>query len=172
MSYAALILFDKDGNAAVHEEYKNSWGGSALVWASLCEEYGVTPRDGEYDPWSHLWERVKDGSTILKPFEKVVLYFTYDNALVKAENFEKLADALREFWIAHQKPTRANHLDAWSRDLRKLPEGTQAIGLWATSVCECPWTGFDEEEEKHTFYNLAEGEKHWFIFDELEKDES
>lgn len=42
---------------------------------------------------------------------------------------------------------------------------TDAIGVHTTSICENPWMEWDEELDESVPYDIAKGEKHWFLFE-------
>lgn len=135
-----------------------------MVWESLCDRY-LDPEEQlfVFDRWPALWKRVDEGDIILRPWEHTVLRFTFDNALVRREDFDILAAALEMFQEAHQKSGSACHLRVWAQEIRELVDGEMAVGLHATSVNANPWYDYDEESEEYTPYNVNTGDRHWFI---------
>lgn len=166
MSSTALIEFSEN-LADSYYEFRNAWGGAARIWGSLFEAY--IEKKYEYDSWlmaandGRLWEVVHDER--LSRAERVVYLMTCDNALVKNENFKEMAKALREFAVKHPVDVAVCHLESWA----KVFESSQAevIGLYATSVVENPWFGWNEEKDEPEPYDISKGDKHWFVFDRL-----
>ena len=39
--------------------------------------------------------------------------------------------------------------------------------LHATSICENPWIEWSEELDESVPYDIAKGDKHWFVFESL-----
>lgn len=137
-----------------------------MVWIALADRY-LSEEDrrtiGPLKEWPEVWARVDDGRIILQPWEHTVLRFTFDNALVRREDFDVLIAALTLFQEAHLKPGTVCHLRAWAQEIRELPEDTMAVGLHGTSVSENPWYDYDEEADEYTPYNVNTGDRHWFI---------
>ena len=151
MSYCALVNF-RDGAADDQMEWRNSWGGSAAIWTYLFDKY-VEKRHA-YDNWmgdedGRLWALAKDPR--LTDAERNVLRFTFDNALVFAEDFPSLARDLREVGASIEGST---HLESWAAHVESLD--ALAVGLHGTSVSENPWFTWDEESEETVPYRLEE----------------
>jgi hypothetical protein len=172
MSYMQLIAF-RNGEAEPDEEYKNSWGGAAMIWNALVRKYqsnfllGRSPRKICFEEWQDLFDAVKAERLKLHPWEQCVLEWTYDNALVRREHLREIAVALEKFEDAHAIPNQICHLKAAALRMRKLAEdeSVEAVGLYAMSVSENPWLEQDGEEERP--YSLKTGTRHWFV--ELEQ---
>lgn len=165
MTTTSLIEF-VDGVAQAEYEFGNSWGGAARVWDSLFKKY--IPKKHEFDNWmqaaedKRLWSVCEDPR--LSDAERMVYAFTMDNALVKKDDFAAMAKALREF-IQQNPRDGVCHLEAFAKVFEES-EG-DAMGLHATSVCENPWISCDEEQDESVPYNIATGEKHFFVFESL-----
>lgn len=166
MSWMELKVINKDGDVLTAEEYKNAWGGAAFIWDALCKRYDVKDKYGyhSFDAWNILWNKVRDKEINLRPFEHNVLYFTYDNALVRKEDMELLAKSLRLFDEEHKYQFRVNHCLAIADTIDKYTNDNDVcgLGLYATSVGDDPWTEFNEKD-KYNYYNINKGDKHWFI---------
>ncbi len=165
MTTTSLVEF-VNGVADAQYEFQNSWGGAARIWGSLFSKY--IPKQHEYDNWmqaaedKRLWGICKDPR--LSDAERIVYAFSMDNALVKKEDFAAMAKALREF--VEQNPREGIcHLEAFA----KVFDESQgdAIGLHATSICENPWIEWSEELDESVPYDIAKGEKHFFVFESL-----
>jgi len=170
MSSTQLVEF-RDGIAYGCTEYRNSWGGAARIWDSIWDKYGT--KKHEYDNWlsaatdGRLWRLWETEG--FSECEKLAYLFTCDNALVAKEDFKKVAIALRDF--ARIYPTTGCcHLNAFA-DYFDASEG-DAIGLYATTVTENPWFSWDEEKDESVPYELATGQRHWFIADRLSESAS
>ena len=170
MTTTSLIEF-KDGVADGEYEFGNSWGGAARAWDSLFKKY--IPKKFKYDNWmlaaedKRLWTLGKDPR--LSDAERSVYYFFCDNALVKKEDFPRMAQALREFIENHPVDGKVDHLESFAKVFDQATG--DAIGVHTTSICENPWIEWDEEGDGEIPYDIAKGEKHWFLF-ETEGDEA
>ncbi len=168
MSSVSLVEF-VDGVAANWHEFSNSWGGAARVWQTLFEKY--IPKKSEWDGFltaaddGRLWKVCRDER--LSDAERIVYGFCCDDALVKRGDFRRMADALREF--ARQNPVSGVvcHMEGFAKVFDDA--SGDAIGLYATSVGEDPWTTYDDKKDEYAPYDIRTGSKHWFLFDELEK---
>lgn len=166
MSSTELIEF-KDNVASESYEFRNSWGGAARIWHSLFESY--IEKKHEYDNWmtaakdGRLWKVWRDDR--VSDAERVVYWMCCDNALVKRENFAAMASALREFATKHPVDGNVCHLEAWAKVFDE--SDAEAIGLYATSVGDNPWHGWNEETYENEPYDIGKGDKHWFVFDRL-----
>jgi hypothetical protein len=163
MSSCAIIIF-RNGKADSAIEMKNAWLGSAFVWTKLFDKH-VTKRF-KYDSWlnepQRLWD-LKD-SDKLEKCEKVVLRMTFDNVLIRKEDFSRLTFFISLFETFHDRDG-SSHLPLIRECLNKLSEdeSVDAIGFWGTTVCDNPWYSWDEEKEDEVPYDISTGEEHWFL---------
>jgi len=168
MSSTELIEFH-NGVADNSYEFKNSWGGSARIWDSLFKAY--IPKEQEYDNWiqaaqdNRLWSVWKNNR--LSNAERLVYWFSCDNALVAKENFTEMASALREFATKHPCTDKVCHLENFAKVFNE--SDADAIGLHGTSVVENPWFNWCEEQGESIPYDITKGNKHWFVFERLKK---
>lgn len=175
MSYCELVFF-RQGKAADGIEFRNSWGGSARIWDALFNRYLKDP-DVEYDSW--LTRQMKPGGSRalwdlgkrrdLPEFERAVMMFTYDFALVKQKDFPRLAADLRKFAEAYPvQRGNVDHLVSWA-DAIEIQIGTDAdaVAVYGTS-CGERWMSVpmpDDEDSRP--YDMAVDDKHWDIYEEL-----
>jgi hypothetical protein len=159
-----LKFVHADGEVLDHREYENSWGYAARIWTALFDMYCKNPAI-QYDNWmdgeriKELWKLVYDDR--LTEFERHVLASTFDNAVVKKEDFSQLAEKLLKFAAKHYQLGQVGHLELVASELRTAPDGVIAAFWHQTSVAEDPWYGeFGTNEEKP--YNMLKGDKHWF----------
>jgi len=176
MSYTTLIGIGKDGTPRTYEEYRNAWGGAAYIWTSLIDAYlvgrgGATSlgammcQDENMNGMKPLWELGKD-LRVPENF-RFILLSTFDRAMVRASDFNRLADAMDEFVRTFPPGDRACSLPAQAQTLRQMAlSGEWRAACWhQTSVSENPWIGWDEEKDESIPYNIDTGEDHFFIFD-------
>ena len=181
MSYTEIYAFDKDGKAYLAGEVHNSWRGAMAVWRTMEERYlpqyelhGIkTSRvisgiNGEKDPARKIWELADDPEIPLH--ERIVMFTTFDDCLVKKENIKQVIEAFRKF-------EGETSLEEQAKILEKLDQNKDviAVGWNATSVCADNWGnigGYDEEMEENIPYTCLTGDRHFWLFDELEKGET
>ena len=196
MSCTEIYAFDKAGNAGLFGETKNSWRGGMAVWKIMearhlpqyIPEYvkhmsryrpGMTPAEleemigyrpsrtvtiGNENPTKEIWELADN--PIIPRHEGIVLFTTFDNALVRREHFQEVIDAFRAFGGKTSLPEQADILEKML-----LQDDIIAAGWKQTSVNGDTWEnagGYNEETEESIPYNCLTGTRHYWIFDEIE----
>ncbi|HMI92440.1 MAG TPA: hypothetical protein VK509_13795, partial [Polyangiales bacterium] len=104
----------------------------------------------------------------LEIWERVVLYATYDKALVRGEELEAYAAACERFYAAYQRPGYACHLAEFARLAREAKQqGAVALGFCQTSVGESHWSvppdDPDSDDAEWRPYDLSVDTDHWFV---------
>lgn len=170
MSYTQLMIAGDDGEMVGGPEYRNSHGGSSMIWDALSRKYPKKVPFGEAPPVGlsaapDLWERVAANPKMLHGWELRVLQFTYDNALIRGSDLYRFANDLELFGKAHSRPDFICHLDDWAQEFRRfvVVSGVLAIGLYATSCGDNAWAGYDGEKDEVVPYNILTDEGHWFV---------
>ncbi len=184
MSYTELYKFNKKGDAEFLGEVHNAWRGAMAVWDILDERY-LPPyipewakRLGETDKRYHrggdpggealkeVWALNK--SPEISDVDRIVLYSTYDNCVVKKENLPALIKAFEDFRGETNLKEQADLLKTILND-----EDCIAVGWNQTSVIGDTWTNFGgrNDEDEEIPYNIKEmSGRHWFMFEEILKD--
>ena len=196
MSYTEIYAFDLEGNAHEAGEVHNAFRGGMAVWKIMekrhlppfipnyvkaCNWYypGITAEEvkrrlgyepnratcyegkGE-EPAQAIWDLCDNPEVPLH--ERIVMYTTFDYCLVKKENIGRVVDAFRAFDGDTSLKEQADILE-------KLAESPEivAVGWNGTSVNVAFWItggGCDEDGESIP-YNCLTGDKHFWLFDEL-----
>lgn len=158
MSYTSLLFFE-NGVQSKEVEYRNSWGGSAMIFAALYDKYCKDP-DNPYDSWlgiknsEKLWALQSDDRLPL--FEKAVLCFTFDLFYVGKEHFADIVVHMGEFLKANPVPDgHVNHLPAWIQAIRD--SDAEAVAVYGTSVSENLWNRYDGDSDEMKLTPLSEG---------------
>lgn len=198
MSYTEIYAFDKEGNAFLADEVHNAWRGAMAIWDILENKYlppyipnyikscywyrpnitkeelktflgyepkRTTPSFGSDNPTKEIWELADNPEIPIN--ERIVLFTTFDNCLVKKENIGRVIKAFREFEGETSLKEQADILERLSKN-----ENVIAVGWNQMSVCADTWSncgGYDEEKDKCIPYNCLTGDKHYWLFDELEE---
>jgi hypothetical protein len=168
MSYCEIIAF-KDGKPSEALESRNAWGGAAYVWSCLFDKYLKDPNN-QYDTWlsergqGRLWDLAKKKE--IPAFMRAVHASTFDYALVLPKNFQRFIDDLREFARYFGTNGKVCHLETWATFIDQHRDA-EAIGFYGTSVGENLWFTWDEGKEESVPYDLASGDKHFDVYDEL-----
>ena len=191
MSCTQIFAFRPNGDAYLYGEIANAWGGAMAVWSALERKYlpqyipeyvkscywyyhgipidniekslGYLPSrltSGSAELQNEIWELGQNPKVAMK--DRIVLYTTYNNALVQKEDLPKVIDAFRKFEGQTSLPAQACILEKAYND----PEVT-AIGWNQTSVSADNWGnfgGYDEENNCEIPYNYVIGERHFWIF--------
>ena len=192
MSYTEIYAFGKDGNAYLLGMVKNSWGGAVAVWNKLEKKYlspwipdyvkatcwyspgmsydeiisflGYTPTRLTSDLlMQEIWDLGQNPNVDMT--DRIVLYTTYDDALVKRENIRKVIDAFAAFDGSTNLQQQASILESALKD-----DNIIAVGWNQTSVCADNWANYGgvDENDDDIPYNCLTGDRHFWIFDELE----
>ena len=161
MSYASIIEFGDDGKPAQTIKFSNSWGGHMRIWDSMCKHHF-----GKGNTFLFITKQLFDllNGDQLHVFERTVLLMTADWAIVRRENYQRVASALRTFREIY--PTTGEcHLEAWAEhfDQCKAPY----IGFQGTSVSEYMWSIYNEDDEEEMPYDLNSMNKHFFVGDDM-----
>jgi hypothetical protein len=180
MSHSEMMIVQADGDMVADIELRNGHGSAPCVWDALFRKYEdliypdnfgfMTPRrSGISGGWEALWAWAKGNHGQMRPWEWIALQWTYDNAVVKREDFAATAEALRRFADALVLPNRVCHLPAIAArldELRRDEPGVRGVAHHHTSVSENPWitrTPVPGDDYEYAPYNIDRGIRHWFI---------
>lgn len=152
---------------------KQYWYRPGMTREKLKKHMGFSPtrcaRDLETkgDPLQDIWELQHDKNIPLH--ERICLYTTFDEALVKRENIPTVIDAFRKFGGETSLPEQADILEKMLSEPDII-----AVGWNQTSVSADNWDTlgeYDEENDENKPYNCLTGKEHFWVFDELEQEE-
>lgn len=170
-----IYSFGADGNAKNIGYLNGAMQGGLKVWVAVGEKY-VPGGFSMLRPGS-TWElaATEENGTVLTKAEWLTLMATFDNKLIRKEDFQEFFDAFVQF----EKDTKMETLFSQVSRLipSALPEDSQAIGFHITTVTESPWMDYipsaseaeeteeDDDEEEGTYvpYNILTGTKHHWI---------
>lgn len=194
MSYTEIFRFDKNGNAIDHAWVSNPWHGAMEIWkimeqrhlpqyipsyvrekiwysagmssAALTKKLGYLPSrigPGTCNAIEEIWALADNPS--VSRHERIVLFTTFDNILVRKENIPQVIDAFRQFEGETTLEIQANILE-------RLMDRNDfiAVGWNQSSVNSDSWGsrgGYDEEHQKEIPYNCLTMQQHEWLFDEL-----
>lgn len=116
------------------------------------------------DPMKEICELADDPA--IPRHERVALFTTFENALVRREHFQEVIDAFRAFGGKTSLPEQADILEKML-----LQDDIIAAGWNQTSISGDTWgnaNGYNEETEESIPYNCLTGTRHYWIFDEME----
>lgn len=199
MSCTELYAFDKTGNAKLFDTVHNAWRGGMAVWRIMEERHlplcipDFVKRSWWYYPemdedeiikrlglkpsrlalsdsksMEEIWELADNKNVPI--IERVVMYTTFDGALVKRENFSEVITAFREFDGETSLPEQADILE------KMLAQNDIIAAGWnQTSVNLDTWDnigGYDESAEKYIPYNCLTGNQHFWVFDKFKEEKN
>jgi hypothetical protein len=189
MSYTEIFGFGSDGKVKSSCDIGNSWRGAMAVWMILEKKYlpslpkpdwarvcnepdqywsrtgSVSFDESKPHPMKPIWDLADDKR--LSFGEQIVLCCTFDNVLIKRNDFKKVIDSFKEFEGETSLKEQAKAIELLLED----PD-IQAVGFNQTSVNGDNWSnigGYDKDDECLS-YNFLTMDKHWWLFDELTKD--
>lgn len=195
MSSTEIYAFGKDGYAHLYGQTKNAWRGCMAIWRLMEERHlplyipnwvkcanwykpGMTAQELKANigyaptrcapylndnPMKEIWELQHNKDVPVH--ERICLYTTFDDILVKRENVPKVIDAFRKFGGETSLPEQADILQEMLKDSDII-----AVGWNQTSVNSDSWStcgGYDEETDTRKPYNCITGKGHFWLFDEL-----
>ena len=185
MSYTEIYGFGESGKVEFYAEIKNAFRGAMAVWRYLEEKYlpslpkplWATSEENEYwsrttqifeeNSMSEIWGLFKTND--ISDCEKIVLGTTFDRVIVEGKNVQKLLEAFRSFEGNTSLKEQAEAIKSM------LKEGNViAIGFNQTSVNGDTWANYhyNEEKEERESYNILESKDHWFLFEELARQDA
>jgi hypothetical protein len=170
MSYTEMFKVPESGEIESVADFENAFRSAWRVWSEMAEAYlgqdaGHMILDKNMQPVWDLWKRED------VPLDhRIVMAFTFDNVMVRRENFVRLAEAMEEF----AKRFGPGTLLEQALELRRLADDETAYAVcWnQTSVNVDTWYVRDEtlsedEDEQYRMYDISKDVGHWFLFDEL-----
>ena len=125
-------------------------------WLEFKPSRTLTPPGETENPMEAIWA-LADNPEIPR-HERIVLFTTFDNALVKREHFREVIDAFRAFGGVTSLPEQAEIIEKML-----LQDDIIAAGWNQTSVNVDTWDtagGYNEETEEAVPYNCLTGTQH------------
>jgi hypothetical protein len=149
-----MIRFE-DGAAAYCAEFKNSHY-ITVIWAQIGRLCGLRENTWMRHP-EELWtcqydKRLTDGQWL-------VFVMTFDNMLLPPSMYEEAAAAFERFRVP---ANRIDHGQAFADAIREFGPGSDAIGLWSTSVTDNPWWVYGPDDGPRP-YDLNRDKGHRWI---------
>lgn len=166
MSYSTIINVWPRKKHEHGAELSNSHGTAPILWNYISEKvyadsaYWLLKGSRDDSFWKN-WENPNLSVAI-----RALFMFTFDGAYVVEKDYPRFSkdiwEALREMKVGHEK---VNH---WEIVRGIIDNGTKspAIGLYCTSVSECPFCGeWSEKKEKY----LDQPGKWWNVYKQLDE---
>jgi len=130
----------------------------------LCKKYLGADYWGSAG--NKLWELADDSR--LTDEEKTCLKLTFDQCIVRKQDFQRTSDALKVVGkiIKSLEPGNVNHLDEIADDLIKLKDSdcAGACFIW-TSVADDTWDSDRQDEDECCLkWDISKETDHWFLF--------
>lgn len=179
MSYTEIYSFDAQGRSEFYDKINNSRRGAPAVWRTLeskyLPEFMFTTLGGDKEPASRvslldpaplqeIWNMASDPR--LSEGERICMLSTFDKVLLRKENFMRVVEAFRAFEGDTNLPEQADVIEHMFND-----EGIVALGWNQTSINGSLWDSYNPDTEEHTPYDLEYGDKHFWLFEELNSPE-
>ena len=173
MSHTTIYKFPAEGPAEEFESYRNAFLSAMAIWLIAAENHlGISKENSAGFIFTggvkKMMALIEDKT---KPaYLRAVIASTADKALVKRENFQKLAAHFREFQAKEAKD-RATHCIAQAETLEAMLKDPTAVaaGWQQTSAGPDVWEVLDPKTQEHRNYDLSKDSGHWFIYDEIKE---
>lgn len=155
MSQTIIFAFNKDGNSEEYGYTKNSWRGCMAVWDIMGKRYlGIGASIFDELSIKKIWNLIDDKKVPMN--ERIVMGTTFDWCLVRSKEIPKVIEAFRSF-------EGETSLNKQADILQNIYDSGNYMAVgWHQNSISCEM--WDE-------YNCVSGEKHWWLFDELGKDD-
>lgn len=171
MSYTELFAIKKD--VAIKKEFKNAFRGAMYVWSDIAKRYAgfdVFPFD--YDDQMEVWNYHYRHPNVMKEHEAIVMLSTMDNAMVEANQWERLVKAFEQYGLEHPNSNYYDQANAIKELVEQ--EGIENIIGFAwnqTSINSVPWFITEEYVEElddyvDHIYNPDESSNHFWVFEQ------
>ena len=167
MSCTEIYAFKRNGEAYHVADVTNAWRGAMAVWNTMDKRY--LPQDAlgnllGLNRMEKVW-KLADKKDI-PTHERIVLFTTFDNCLVKKENLPKVIEAFYNFDGDTSLPEQAGVLERILDNEEYI-----AVGWNQNSINGDTWDnrgGYDPETEVEFPYNCLTMDEHFWLFDELD----
>lgn len=164
MSTTSIISFKKDQPGKIIAEFNNAWLSAPLLWNYLAKKYMQKESMPSMGPeLKRFWDLWK--GSVLEEWEAASLVLTYDNCVLKKEDFKSAIENLQQL---DRTLGRSNHFKAISEELIKLKD-SDIIGvgfIWtsvAGGIWDCPTK---KDGSLANISELTPDEEFFFLFDE------
>lgn len=155
MSYTEIFKFNKEGNSESYADIKNSHRGCMAIWNILGNKYcGHGASIWDINQMKEIWNLADNVRVSFD--ERIVLCTTFDNCLIRKEDIPRVVAAFRNFEGETSLNEQADVLEEIYKD-----EDCIAVG-WHQNSISC---------EKWFEYNCLEQSDHYYLFDELDKED-
>lgn len=163
MSTTSIIAVNLGDNSEILEELRNGYGSGPVIWNDMAMHHLSCKEHGYFSRIDEVWPLYKRQDIPLH--QRAVLTMTYDNAIVKKENYAEAALHIRKY--LEDFPPHENYVNHWPRiaEIFESNPDCSAIGFWLTSVCENPFVG--EWNEDDDDYDKPDWDKFWSVYESL-----
>lgn len=170
MSYTEMFKVPETGPIEHVADFSNAFLSAWHVWSEMAKAYlgqeaSHLMSQGNMQRVWDLWKHDVPLS------HRIVMLFTFDNVMVKRENFLRLAKAMDAFADRFGPGT----LRLQAEKLRELYGNPTIYAMcWnQTSVNADAWWVRDEtlpgdEDEQYRLYDISKDTGHWFLFDRFQ----
>ena len=167
MSTCEVYAIDQEGDARLHGEARNAWGGAMHIWRVLAEKHEIRDTRGHsvLADFTPLWREIRE----LPEKDQWVLASTFDNVVVLKEHLPRLIAHLNVFALKHPSSTLQEEIALLSEIL--TDETLVGACFNQTSVVWNPWLTTAPKGERDEFgdevasrpYNVYRDNhlKHW-----------
>ncbi len=178
MSACVLYQIRPNGDLEFFRGFANAHRGACLVWADFADRYKIYGKPNPFmdsqrysfltdiEVARRIWRKAYDHSVPLE--QRIVMFLTFDKALVKAEDRESTVQALRKYHTCLSAEDHYCHTAAWANAIEELPEDSRGFGFHHTTVSDNPW--IIHEEMDSIPYNVDRSEDgHFWVHEQLHK---
>lgn len=163
MSSTELYAVNNKGDVVLYDRVKNSWLGAMHVWNSLNDKYFLG--DSLFEGFNKTWGYF--GKVFYETYEDIILGSTFDYVLVRKDEFDRLIESFQKYFEENRDSNFGKQIEILKQ--MKEDENVVAVGWCQTSVSNEHWNGpYDEDKDEFEPYNINKGDKHWFLFEDLE----
>jgi hypothetical protein len=124
---------------------------------------------------SRPWSKRHSGGFVsrIPRGQRILLFATFDQALVRKTEFPELVAALQEYHEILFADSKHCHTADWADAIEALPADSLGCGFHMNSGTPNPWlirTDAEDDDSEQVPYNvLARDDRHFWVFDQLDK---
>lgn len=140
--------------------YKNGMSYDDIVAMMHFTPTRTSSMHGTPNPMNEIWDLYKRDDVSID--DKIVLYTTYDNCLIKHEDIPRVVEAFLKFGADSSLPEQAKILN----ELYKS-DNCIAVGWNQTSITATHWGNRNTIDDEELPYNCLKQSDHFWLFEDI-----
>lgn len=172
MTTTTIYFLQKDDRKTV--DIKNAWRSAMYIWNDVAKRYCGLERfplglfGDDRDKMMAVWNFNDRNPGIMPEHVAITMLSTMDNILLEPSQWNRLVEAFEKYAVEHPDSSFGEQAAAIREVMSQLNvDDLTGIGWRQTSVCDSPWTSYDEEDELQV-YDPSSGDKHCWLMESID----